>query len=430
MQLEKISGKLGIATCTLLQVSASASHAEEWDIDTSFLYYSESDGRISAFEPAIRATIDLEDDESISFQAVVDALTGSTPNGAHKSTVAQTFTNPSGNQSYTVQAGDLPLSDTFRDVRVALSAEWDKPIDRLSSVLMAATISSEIDYTSIGLSSTYKYDMNNKNTTLEAGIAGTFDTINPIGDIPLGLNPMRVGKTDQQRDGVDDTKSSYDLMVGVTQIIDRKTLVQFNYTHGTVSGYQNDYNNVLTVIDPLTNQPLTNLWAAPGTNNLPYLFEKRPDSRSKDIFFVRGVRHLTEDVINTSYRFFTDDWGITSHTLDFKYRYELKGRHYLQPHLRYYSQTAADFYRHNLVQGVDVDVNGIAGTEFASHDYRLAEFDATTIGLKYGLPIGKSSEFAVRGEFMSQSISEATPAGEETPGLNAVILQMNYSFLW
>jgi len=430
MQLKKINGKLSLATCTLLQVSATAANAEEWDIDTSFLYYSEGDGRISAFEPAIKATIDLEDDESISFQAVVDALTGSTPTGAHKSTIAQTFTNPSGKQSYTVNAGDLPMSDTFRDTRVALSAEWDKPIDRMSSVLMGATVSSEFDYTSLGLSATYRYNLNNKNTTLEAGIAGSFDTINPVGGVPDALNPMRIGKTDQQRLGVDDTKNSYDLMVGITQVIDRKTLVQMNYTHGSVSGYQNDYNNILTVIDPLTNQPLTNLWAAPGTNNLPYLFESRPDSRSKDIFFVRGVHHLTEDVINTSYRLFSDDWGITSHTLDFKYRYELKGRNYLQPHFRYYSQTAADFYRHNFVQGADVDALGNVGVQYASHDYRLAEFDSTTIGLKYGLPIGKSSEFSVRGEYMAQSISEAAPVGEETPDLNAVILQMNYSFLW
>lgn len=177
MQLEKISGKLSIATCTLLQAAIPVSHAEEWDIDTSFLYYAESDGRISAFEPAVRAAIDLGDDEFINFQVVVDVLTGATPNGAHKSTVVQTFTNPSGNATYTVQPGDLPVSSTFRDTRVALTAEWDKPISRESSVLLATTLSDEIDYTSLGASATYKYDFNNKNTTLTTGIAATFDTL-------------------------------------------------------------------------------------------------------------------------------------------------------------------------------------------------------------------------------------------------------------
>ena len=96
MQLKSIKGKVSLATCTLLQVSASASQANEWDIDSSILYYSESDGRVSAVEPAVKAEIDLSDDEYINFQVVVDVLTGATPNGAHTSaTQVQTFTNPS-----------------------------------------------------------------------------------------------------------------------------------------------------------------------------------------------------------------------------------------------------------------------------------------------------------------------------------------------
>lgn len=242
---------------------------------------------------------------------------------------------------------------------------------------------------------------------------------------------MRLGGTDQERAGANDTKNSLDFIIGVTQILDRKTLVQLNYTHGTSSGYHNDYNNVLTVIDPVTNQPLVGSWL--GTDNLPYLFEQRPDSRSKDILFLRGVHHLTEDVINLSYRLFSDDWGITSHTLDLRYRYELSGGNYLQPHVRYYTQNAADFYRHNLVQGVDVDVDAAGGAlvKNASHDYRLAESETTTLGLKYGMPLGENSEFSVRGELITQSVTEgAVPALEETPDLNAVVLQVNYSLLW
>lgn len=436
MQLTKIKGKLTVATCTLLQVSASVSQAGaslsgDWDIDSSFLYYSESDGRVTAFEPAVRAEVDLGDDEYINFQVVVDALTGATPNGAHKSKQVQTFTNPSGNGSYTVQPGEFPLSSTFRDTRVAVTAEWDKPIDRLSSVLLGASVSAEVDYTSLGVSSTYQRDFNNKNTTLAAGVALTFDTILPIGQIPKGLNPMRVGGVDQQRQGSSDTKETIDLMIGFTQIVSRTTLFQLNYTFGNSSGYHNDYNNVLTVVNPdgtLTTAP----WAAAGTDNRPYLFEKRPDSRSRNILFFRGVHHLTEDVINASYRYFTDDWGIKSHTLDFRYRYQLTPRQYLQPHIRYYTQSKADFYRHDLVQGSDVDASGVANVQYASSDYRVGAFDSTTVGLSYGIGLTKNSEFTIRGEMMQQKIdnSEVPRAGEETPDLTAVIFQMGYSFIW
>lgn len=430
MQLTKISGKLSVASCALLQVASPVAQAGEWDIDTSFLYYSESDGRVSAFEPAVRAEIDLGEEEYVNFQVVVDALTGATPNGAHKSSVTQTFTNPSGEGTYEVKPGELPLSETFRDTRVAITGEWDKPISKLSSILLGATLSSEIDYTSIGLSATYERDFNNKNTTLAAGTALTFDTINPIGDIPLGLNPMRAGGADQQRDGADDTKTATDFMIGVTQILSRNTLVQFNFTHGVSSGYHNDYNKVLTVIDPVTKVPLTGSWL--GVDDLPYLFEKRPDTRTRDIIFVRGVHHLTEDVINLSYRYFTDDWGIDSHTLDFRYRYELNSKQYLQPHIRYYTQSAADFYRYNLVQGTDINANGEVQLDYASSDYRIGGFDSMTYGLSYGMKLSKSSEFTVRAEYIQQQVDRVDEAlsGEETPDLDAVIIQAGYSFTW
>lgn len=430
MQLKKLSARISVATCTLLQLNAVTSEANEWDVDSSVLYYSESDGRVSAIEPAVRAGIDLGDDEAINFQVVVDSLSGATPNGAHKSTVVQTFTNPSGNGEYTVQPGEFPLSKTFKDTRVALTAEWDKPVSRLSSILLGASFSSEVDYTSLGVSATYNHDFNNRNTTLTTGLAFTSDTITPIGDVPLGLNPMRRAGSDQQRVGGSDTKQTTDFIFGVTQILNRKTLLQLNYTHGMSSGYHNDYNNVITVIDPNTDEPLTGAWL--DANDLPYLFEQRPDSRSRDIFFIRGVRHLNEDVINLSYRYFTDDWGIDSHTLDFKYRYELNSKQYLQPHVRYYTQSKSDFYRHDLVQGQDIDAAGNLNLQYASSDYRIGAFDSMTYGLSYGYRLTANSEFTIRGELMQQKIdnSEVPRAGEETPDLSALILQAGYSFTW
>ena len=431
MQLKNIKGQMTVAACALMQANSTTVQAAEgdWDFDSAILFYSESDGRVSAVEPAIRAGVDLGDDEFFNFQIVVDALTGATPNGAHKSTAVQTFTNPSGNGSYTVQPGELPLSRTFMDTRIALTAEWDKPIDRLSRVLMTASVSGEVDYTSIALSGTYSHDINNKNTTLQTGLATTFDTINPIGGVPKGLNPMRRGGSNQQRLGSDDTRTTYDIMFGVTQILDRKTFVQANYTFSTSDGYHNDYNNVLTVRDPITDEPLVGGWL--GTDDLPYLFEKRPDTRTKNILFLRGVHHLNEDVIHLSYRYFADDWGISSHTLDFRYRYEMGGRSYLQPHLRYYTQTKADFYRHDLIQGTDIDASGNVKVQYASHDYRLADSVTTTYGLKFGYLLGEDSEFSVRAEVMKQTLkNDGVPAGEETPDLTALILQINYSVFW
>jgi hypothetical protein len=233
------------------------------------------------------------------------------------------------------------------------------------------------------------------------------------------------------RDGADDTKSITDFIIGVTQVVSRKTLVQLNFSTGSTSGYQNDPYKIVTVVDPATGLPTTSGLLLANADALPYVYEKRPDSRQRNSLFFKTVHHLEEDVIDFSYRYFWDDWDITSHTLDFKYRYEMKGGNYLQPHLRYYTQEAANFYTHNLVQGTDVDANGNVLVDYASNDYRLAKSVTSTLGLKYGVKLGDNSELGFRAELITQSVdNNGVPAGEETPDLNAIIVQANYSFLW
>ena len=430
MQLKKIKGQMAMATCALLQVASPLVNAagSEWDVDTAFLYYGEGDGRVMAFEPAIHAGRELADDDRIDLRIVVDALTGATPNGAYATSVAQTFTTPSGNGSYTAAADEAPLDETFRDTRVALGADWTMSLDRMSKIIWGANLSGEIDYFSLGLSATYSQDFNNRNTTLTTGLAFNNDTISPQGDVPIEFAPMVAQGSVMNRSGTSETKTITDFMIGVTQVIDRKTIVQLNLSLGSVSGYQNDPYKIVTVVDnPVDGLPAATFLTA---NDLSYVYEKRPDSRQKNTVFFKAIHHLEEDVINASYRYYSDDWGVKSHTLDMKYRYELAAS-YLQPHVRYYTQSAADFYTHNLVLGTDIDLAGNSLIDYASHDYRLAESQTMTLGLKYGMPVGEDSEFSVRSEIITQTVNDgAVPVGQETPDLTAIMLQVNYSFVW
>jgi hypothetical protein len=432
MQLKNIKGKLGLATCSLLQITAPAAQASdsEWDVDTAFLYYSENDGRVSAFEPAIYAGRELGDDgERIDLRLVIDVLTGASPNGAHASSVAQTFTTPSGNATYTAKPGENPLDDTFRDTRVAFGADWTLPINRLSRVKLGLNTSVEYDYLSLGLSGSYMRDLNNKNTTLTASLAFNNDIYTPEGGIPIALSPMREpGQTN--REGSDDTKTVADFLIGVTQVVSRHTLIEANYSYGISDGYLNDPFKIVSVVDSVAGLPDNSALLNVNPDALPYVYENRPDSRQRNNLFFRVAHHLTRDVVHFSYRYFWDDWGISSNTFDLKYRYEM-GRSYLQPHVRYYMQDAADFYRHNLVQGVDVDANGQVLLKEVSSDSRLSKFTTTTLGLKYGYAVSENSEFSIRGEFMTQTFDDGNvPSIEETPDLDAVILNVGYSFVW
>lgn len=431
MQLKPkpIRARMGVATCALLQAGAHASGSEGWDIDTAVLIYGEADSRVAALEPAIHASKQLNDDERISLRLVVDALTGATPNGAHASSAAQTFTTPSGGSSYTVAAGETPLDDTFRDTRVALGADWEIALDRTSKVILGGNASGEYDYISLGVSATYMQDFYNRNTTLTAGVAFNNDIIGPVAGVPSAFKPMLTPGS-VLRDGADDTKTILDFIVGVTQVIDKNTLVQANFSTGASNGYQTDPYKIVSVVNPVTGLPDNTALLNINSRALPYVYEKRPDKRQRNSLFLKGVHSFGEDVLHLSYRYYWDDWGINSHTLDMRYRYQMQAS-YLQPHIRYYTQTEADFYRHHLVQGTDVDANGNVLVDYASNDYRLAPSDTITLGLKYGYPLSSDSELGFRVELITQTVDNSgIPAGEETPDLNAIVLQANYSLLW
>ena len=126
-----------------------------------------------------------------------------------------------------------------------------------------------------------------------------------------------------------------------------------------------------------------------------------------------------------SYRYFWDDWGITAHTLDFRYRFALGGTHYLEPHIRYYWQSAADFYHTDLRQGDLLP-------EFATADYRLAEFTGTTLGIKIGwLRANGSDRISARLEVYQQTgkSNPVVPTAYETyPDMTAIMGQFSFTF--
>ena len=427
LKLQSIRNKLSLATCGLLQAIAPTAHAEsDWKIDSALMIYSESDGRVSAIEPVINAATELTEDETLNIKLVLDSLTGATPNGANPSPASQTFTSPSGAAVYTTNANADPLDDTFLDTRVALSADWEQSVfDTQTRMILGGNLSKEFDYMSLGASLTLLRDFNQRNTTASIALGVNADTITPVGGTPIPLANMRINDN-TSKNGSSDNKSISDIMFGLTQVINRQTLMQFNIGFSNTSGYQNDPYKIITLVDDVTGLPIANT-----ATDRPYVYESRPDSRSRQTFFWQTVHHLTADVIHFSYRYYSDDWDVNSHTLGLHYRYELSGGSYLEPHLRYYTQTAAEFFTHGLTAAA------LATTRFASTDYRLGEFNSTTLGLKYATPLGKNSEFSVRGEIINQVNNDiAVPTGYEStgydisPDLSAIVLQVGYSFNW
>jgi hypothetical protein len=110
------------------------------------------------------------------------------------------------------------------------------------------------------------------------------------------------------------------------------------------------------------------------------------------------------------------------------YTWKYSENKYLEPRLRFYSQSEADFYRLYLV-------NGNPLPREASSDYRLAKFNGFTYGLKWGWDLPKGRAFLIRLEYYN-SIGDtgSTPLiGVQRgltmyPDLKALITQVEYRF--
>jgi hypothetical protein len=425
MQLKQkpaLRHSLTAATCTLLGSApigaVDAQEALPWQLDTALLFYGEQDGRVKDTSLNALARKEFDDEHFLDLKLAIDSLTGASPSGALRADVPQTFTTPSGGDAYTIAPGELPLDSSFLDTRVALSANWQQPFGDVATIDLGVNVSDEYDYTSFGISARYARDLNKNNTTLSAGIAFASDDIDPVGGAPVPFAFMRGADGDDAEDDSNrlgsGSKDTTDFLLGISQVLSRRLIVQLNYSLSDSSGYLNDPYKILSVLDAGTGLP------APGSDGLyAYLYENRPDSRQKQSLFGKLKYRFDSGTLDVSYRFMTDDWKIDSSTAELRYRWDLPGAGYVEPHLRLYTQTAAEFYRTSLTDGEPLP-------QYASADYRLGEFDAVTVGIKYGRVLANGNEWNVRLE--QYSTSGSGPDSAVYPDMEAVIFQTSYNF--
>lgn len=400
-----------------------ASARVPWQVDSAVLLYAESGGRVKALEPVIAVRRTDAEEHTWSLKLTVDTLTGASPNGAVAQPGAQTFTSPSGESTYTTPAGRMPLDSSFKDTRGALAVGHERPLDRLTRLSVGGNFSQEYDFTSVGANIAIARDLEGRNTTLSAGLAFEGNQIRPVGGTPVGLS---VASGSGPRLGAG-SRNVADVLLGVTQVMNRRWLMQVNLGLGQGRGEHSDPYKILSVVD--------------GTSGLlvgdRYVHERRPDSRRRTSLYWGHKVHLARDVLDLSWRGYRDDWGVRSHTLDARWRVNLGGGRYLEPRWRHHRQSAADFWRGWLVEGQDW--NSAAHTTTlgaASADPRLAKFSGNTLGLSWGQPLAWGGELTLRGEVYRQV--QATPAQAPgvlqglpiAPGLTAAMLTAGYRFNW
>ncbi|MGH7956164.1 MAG: DUF3570 domain-containing protein [Opitutaceae bacterium] len=325
--------------CLLAGLAPRAARAED-SVRYKFQDYQERGGRVGVEVHSAAIEKDFGATTHLKVEGVIDAIAGATPNG----------------QPAPAGSNQVPLSQ-MEEERKAWNAVLARQFKRVNIALGVAN-SRESDYVSTGWSVNTLTDFNQKNTTLLAGVAGTDD------DIKVFFQTER------------EKKRTNDVIVGVTQLLDPQTSVALNVTWGRQRGYLSDPYKLVqksTEIIPGVSLPLT-------------FAENRPVERDKWIALATFNRAYREarGAVDLSYRFYHDTYDTNSHTIDAGWFQNIGERLIVRPGVRFYQQSAADFYHYRLDGTSIIPVGGPPRRNgpFYSSDYRLSEMQTFNYGVK------------------------------------------------
>ena len=307
--------------------------------------WQEANDRIRVDSQYAQLEKDLGTDTHFKVMGLIDSIAGATPTGE----------KPAAGQS-------VPLVH-MEDRRKAWNADLSHQFPRVS-VDAGYGVSRESDYLSDGWSFNTVTDFNQKNTNLLLGYGGTADTI----------MERKLGWTKNRH------KRGADFIVGLTQLLDPNTSVTANISYGLSNGYMSDPYRIVST---------TMLNLDPGTYYTPP--ENRPEKKNKVSVF-GGINHNFEKLngaLDGSYRYYHDSFGITSHTVTIEWIQKVGEHIIVQPSLRFYRQSAADFYYYDLDRSRVTTAyepilaeTGTGQAPFYSSDYRLSHLQTIDVGLK------------------------------------------------
>ena len=192
-----------------------------------------------------------------------------------------------------------------------------------------------------------------------------------------------------------DYRATYYAVSGSRNFNDQLTTLSFGYSYSSDDVFPTDalrFNRVLNeskqsksgvfsvsqVINPISTFQLSlNVSEQSGFLNDPYkLRDVRPRDKTQVAVTNSYRRFMIENnaALHINYRYYHDDFGVSSHTMDASWHQNINNFVKFVPSIRYYSQSAADFF-------TNVDDFLKPTSEYQSSDYRLSSFGAISGGI-------------------------------------------------
>lgn len=299
------------------------------------------------YNPSIVVSVPLNDDDVLTIDASVSAYTSASSSnvGPFDGDVADPFiasTGASGSDELTTFIGSYSHSSDDRNT------VWS----------VNASVANEYDYFSLGFGGSFTKLFNEKNTEFSFKTNVFLDEWNAIYPGELrGLNSFQ--KFD------DESRNSYSVGLGFAQILSKNM--------------QGSLNVDVIHQEGLLSTPFQRVMFADVEDEILGNFtvgddiERLPDTRLKIAIGGRLNYYLNEIfVLRTFYRYYTDDWGINSHTASLEVPIKITDQFTLYPNYRFYQQAAADYF---------APFNEHLSTEeFYTSDYDLSDFNANEFG--------------------------------------------------
>ena len=291
------------------------------------LSYRESNDRMKVSESVAWIKLPIGENWEVAGSRLLDIVSGAS---------ASRVSNQSGRivQIITGASGE-PIKDRRNATEMSVKHNWGN-----GTVSLSRAISKEEDYYSRAMGAGVTVDFNERNTTVAIGYGQSSDQVRSVDDPELNQ-----------------PRQSREYLFGVTQLLDRHSLVQSNLAYTRSAGFLSDpYRSTISLYRDGLFPPLV------------LVNDTRPDSRAQWAWLSRYKRTLPDQraVVSAEYRFYRDDWGVRAHTLYASWLQTVSDRWKWETGLRYYSQNQADFYRAEITQR--------PVPRFTSSDQRLAGY--------------------------------------------------------
>lgn len=258
--------------------------------------------RVNIIYPSVSVTKSVSETTSLTGRYLVDAISAASMKSTFQVDGVTSAT------SRTHGGGEGGLDEVRHEVGVGIT-------QLLGSATLSVNglYSTEHDYTSRTIATSMAYPFARNNTVVQLGLVRSWDQVAP-----------------QTRTWTRD-KDVWTLSAGLTQVLGKRLIAQVDGSYAENDGFLSDAYQVVTILQ----------------NNTVRTFEPvHPDRRTRKAIGLRTNYKLAQpSALQLGYRYYWDDWDVTSHTVNALYQHRLPSGLILGVGVRSYLQSKAYFFK-------------------------------------------------------------------------------------